>query len=123
MEIWKNVEIWGKIWKFGGNLEILRIFGNLEKIEICRKKFGNLKFFWKSGKNWKSGKKLEIWKKIGNLENIWKFEKYLESIWKFGKHLKISKKIGNFEKVWKLVRIWKFGNLEKIWKFGKKLKI
>ena len=57
MEIWKNVEIWGKIWKFGGNLEILRIFGNLEKIEIWkfRKFFGNLE------------KKLETSKKFGNL--------------------------------------------------------
>ena len=66
MEIWKNVEIWGKIWKFGGNLEILRIFGNLEKIEIWEK-IRNFRYFFL-----KSEKKLETWIKFGNLENIWK---------------------------------------------------
>ena len=94
--------------QFGNLAEILRIFGNLEKIEIWKQKFGNLK------------KVLEIWKKkFGNLEKIWKFVKYLETIWKFGKLLKISKKIGNLEKFWKLVRIWKFGENLEIWKkFG-----
>ena len=58
--------------KFGiqfGNLEILRIFGNLEKIEIWKfkKKFGNLE------------KKLETWKKFGNLKNIWKQFENLEN--------------------------------------------
>ena len=80
MKFGKNVEIWDTIWKFGGNLEILRIFGNLEKIEICRKKFGNLNFFLKSGKNWKSGKKLETWKTFGNLKNIWNPFGNLENI-------------------------------------------
>ena len=70
MEIWeRNVEIWGKIWKFGGNLEILRIFENLET-KIWKFK----KFFWKSGK------KLETWIKFGNLENIWKQFGNLENI-------------------------------------------
>ena len=102
MEIWKRMQNFGK--KFG-NLETLRIFGTLEKIEIWRKKFGNLNFFWKSGK------KLETWKKI------WKFGKYLE-IWKTFENVEKNWKFGK-KKVWKLVRIWKFGNLEKIWKkFG-----
>ena len=62
MEIWQRTQNFGK--KFG-NLETLRIFGTLEKIEIWRKKFGNLKIFWKFGK------KLVTWKKFENLENIW----------------------------------------------------
>ena len=41
-----------KIWKFGKNLEIREVFGNLEK------------------KSWKFGKYLEIWKKIENIFEI-----------------------------------------------------
>ena len=66
----KNVEVWEKC----GNLETLRIFGTLEKIEIWRKKFGNLKFLLKFGK------KLETWKKFGYLENIWNQFGNLENI-------------------------------------------
>ena len=68
------MEIWKKRRNLGKNLEILRIFGNLEKIEIWRNKFRNLNFFWKSGKN------LETWKKFGNLENIWNQFGNLENI-------------------------------------------
>ena len=71
MEIWKRMQNFGK--KFG-NLETLRIFGTLEKIEIWRKKFGNLKNFGNLEK------KLETWKKFGNLENIWNQFGNLENI-------------------------------------------
>ena len=74
----KNVEIWDTIWKSGGNLEILRIFGNMEKIEIWKQKFGNLK------------KKLEI-----REEKFGKLEKKLVKIEKNWK-LKKNWNLGNF---------------------------
>ena len=55
MEIWKRTQNYGK--KFG-NFETLRIFGTLEKIEIWRKKFGNLKNFGNLEK------KLETWENL-----------------------------------------------------------
>ena len=67
-------------------MEILRIFGYLEKIDYWKKKFGNLK------------QNVANLEKNLNLEKIWKFGKYLETIWKSGKHLKIlKKKFGNLE--------------------------
>ena len=72
MEIWKRMQNFGK--KFG-NLETLRIFGTLEKIEIWKKKFGHLKFFWKFGKKIGNLEKIQKigkknWKQFGNVENI-----------------------------------------------------
>ena len=79
------MEIWKKRRNLGKNLEILRIFGNLEKIEIWRNKFRNLIFFGNLEKIWKLGKNLEIWKIFGiNLE-IWKtFENFRNKLemWK-----------------------------------------
>ena len=56
-EIWKKFWNLGSIWKFGKNLEIREVSGNLEKIEILRN-FGNLDKIWR--KFGYSEKKLEI---------------------------------------------------------------
>ena len=136
-EIWKILEVLKlriKIWKFRGkngnlekrrnlgkNLEILRIFGNLEKIKIWRKKIWKFKKrFGNLGKNWKLEKKLEnILKQFGNFENIWKFRKEIGNlenflklvrIWKVGKNLEFWKKLGNLKKKWKLEKNLKLGN-------------
>ena len=36
-EIWKDLEIWGKNWKSGNNLEILKQFANLEIWKLWEK--------------------------------------------------------------------------------------
>ena len=75
-----NVEIWGKIGKYG-------------------KKIGNFYIIWKKigylKKNWKF-KNLEIWREK-NLES-WK-------IWYFGEEKKL--KFGNNFEIWKKKEIWK----------------
>ena len=92
------LEVWRK---FGKNLKIREVFGNLEK------KIGN------SGSIWKFGKKL---KNYWNLDKIWKFGESLEIQKKIGKKLEIWRPIWNSEKNWKFRG--KIGNLKKNLKFG-----